>query len=121
MSLRRPNGALEAHVLRALWSRPDAMTPAEILDTTGVDVTYTTVTAILARLQNKGLVTRRKRGRAFVYRPCLDEAALTARKMKVVFTAAADREAALARFVGGLSKTDARLLRRVLEQKPGRR
>ena len=120
MSLRRPNGALEAEVLRALWSRPDGMTPAEILDAMGIAVTYTTVTAILTRLQNKGLVTRRKRGRAFVYRPSLDEAALTAKKMKVVFSAAADREAALARFVGGLSKTDARLLRRVLDKETGR-
>ncbi|MEP6661638.1 MAG: BlaI/MecI/CopY family transcriptional regulator [Acidimicrobiales bacterium] len=120
MSLRRPNGALEAHVLRALWSCPIGMTPGEILEAMGVDVTYTTVTAILARLQNKRLVTRRKHGRAFVYRPRLDEAALTAKKMKLIFSAAADKEAALARFVGGLSKADARSLRRVIEKETGR-
>lgn len=114
MADRREMGALEAEVLAHLWGAKEAMTPADVLAAMGEDLAYTTVMTIMARLWKKGLVERERRGRAFAYRPVLSEADLTARRMRATLDRAGDRKAALATFIGTLSKRDERLLRRML-------
>ena len=74
---------------------------------------------ILSRLHAKGVLERRKAGRAYVYAPVADEPGLAARRMARVLDGEADREAVLARFVSGLSGTDEELLRRMLGDPPG--
>lgn len=107
-------GALEAEVLAALWSADAAATPAEVLDMIGADLAYTTVMTTLTRLWHKGLVERERHGRAYVYWPSVSEAELAARRMRAHLEQVADREAALSRFVGSLSRKEERILRRVL-------
>lgn len=120
MAERREMGALEAEVLAHLWAAPGPMTPGEVLDAMGDDLAYTTVMTILARLWKKGLAERTRIGRAYAYRPKVTEAELTARRMRATLDRASDREAALSRFVGTLSKRDERALRRMLGDGPAR-
>ena len=117
---RRPDGALESDILAVLWGADRALTPAEVRDRLVGELAYTTVMTVLGRLVDKGLLRRAPRGRAFAYSPAMTESELTARRMGEVLAAAQDRASALSGFVGGLSKRDAQLLRRVIEDLDGR-
>jgi predicted transcriptional regulator len=111
---RRAAGELEAAVLAVLQAAGSPLSPAEVRDQLGGDLAYTTVVTILSRLHAKGVLDRRKAGRAFVYQPVADEPGLAARRMAQMLDAEPDREAVLARFVSGLSGRDEELLRRML-------
>ncbi|MCQ4080391.1 BlaI/MecI/CopY family transcriptional regulator [Streptomyces sp. RB6PN25] len=112
---RRPSGALEAEVLAALQSSPQALTPAEALERLGGGLSYSTVVTILSRMHDKGMLTRTKRGRAYAYAPVTDASGLTARRMRQVMEGGPDRESVLSRFVDELSTSDEELLRRLLD------
>ena len=116
---RRAAGELEAAVLAVLQAAGSPLSPGEVRDRLGGDLAYTTVVTILSRLHAKGVLVRRKAGRAFVYQPVADEPGLAARRMAQVLDAEPDREAVLARFVSGLSGTDEDLLRRMLGEDAG--
>jgi len=118
---RRAAGELEAAALAVLQSAGSAMTPAQVRDSLGGDLAYTTVVTILSRLHAKGVLTRLRSGRAYSYAPVADVPGLAARRMRGVLDAEADREAVLARFVSGLSPADEQVLRRMLagQQNPG--
>jgi len=107
---RRPRGTLEQEVVAALAAATDPMTPAQVRDQLGGDLAYTTVMTVLARLSEKGLVTRERVGRAYAYTAVQDEAEVTARQMQRLLDAGDDRAAVLSRFVGVLSDDDERLL-----------
>ena len=111
---RRAAGELEAAVLGVLQAAGSSLSPGEVRDQLGGGLAYTTVVTILSRLHGKGVLNRRKAGRAFLYAPVADEPGLTARRMTQMLDAEPDREAVLARFVSGLSGTDEELLRRML-------
>ncbi len=114
MADRRPRGALEAEVMAQLWARPDGATPGEVLEGLGSGLAYTTVMTILLRLWKKGLVERRRSGRAFAYRTLVTEADLAATRMRDAFQQVNDREQVFSSFVGSLSRREERILRRVL-------
>jgi predicted transcriptional regulator len=107
---RRPRGTLEQEVVAALAAASAPMTPAQVRDHLGGDLAYTTVMTVLARLSDKGLVTRQRIGRAYAYTAVRDEAEITARQMQRLLDAGDDRAAVLSRFVGVLSNDDERLL-----------
>jgi predicted transcriptional regulator len=116
---RRAAGELEAGVLAVLQAAGSALSPGEVREQLGGGLAYTTVVTILSRLHAKGVLERRKAGRAYVYAPVADEPGLAARRMARVLDAEPDREAVLARFVSGLSGADEELLRRMLDDPPG--
>ena len=120
---RRAAGELEAGVLAVLQAVGRPLPPGEVRERVGGGLAYTTVVTILSRLHAKGILQRRKAGRAYVYAPVYapvaDEPGLAARRMARVLDGEADREAVLARFVSGLSGTDEELLRRMLGDPPG--
>ncbi len=107
---RRPRGTLEQEVVAALAAADEPMTPAQVRDHLGTDLAYTTVMTVLARLSEKGLVTRERVGRAYAYSAVLDEAEVTARQMRRLLDNGDDRAAVLSRFVGVLSNEDEQLL-----------
>ena len=107
---RRPRGTLEQEVVAALAASPDPMTPAQVRDQLGGDLAYTTVMTVLARLVEKGVLTRERVGRAYAYTAVRDEAEVTARQMQRLLDAGDDRRAVLSRFVGVLSDDDEHLL-----------
>jgi predicted transcriptional regulator len=61
-------GTLEMRVLEALWARDGEATVRDVLDAFP-NAAYTTVMTTMERLHRKGVLERRKDGRAFVYRP----------------------------------------------------
>ena len=116
---RRAAGELEAAVLAVLQAAGSPLSPGEVRDRLGGGLAYTTVVTILSRLHGKGVLDRRKAGRAFVYTPVADEPGLAARRMAQMLDAEPDREEVLARFVSGLSGKDEELLRRMLGETGG--
>ncbi len=116
-SQRRPMGALETDVLRCLWASASALTPAEVCESLGTGLAYTTIMTILTRLWDKGLVERDRAGRAYAYRPTVSESEYAARRMEAVLATTEDREAALSTFVGSLSRREARMVRRQMGER----
>ncbi|GAX48587.1 BlaI/MecI/CopY family transcriptional regulator [Streptomyces olivochromogenes] len=112
---RRPAGELEASVMAALWAAGAPLTPGRVQTELGSGLARTTVTTILSRLHEKGIVGRERQGRGFAYFPVQDPHGLTARRMHTELDRDEDRETALARFVAQLSPDDERLLRDLLE------
>lgn len=115
---RRERGELANEVLAALSAADAPLTPAEVLAELGDGLAYTTVMTTLARLHDKGAVTRARSGRAFAYAPA-DAAMVTARRMRAVLESgadAADREVVLARFVDELDPAEVPVLSRLLSE-----
>ncbi|MGW1028224.1 BlaI/MecI/CopY family transcriptional regulator [Streptomyces sp. NPDC002577] len=116
---KRPNGAREAEILALLQQADGALTPGEVAERLGDELTYSSVVTILTRMHTKELLTRTPRGRAYAYAPVMDEVGFAARRMRSVLEERPDREAVLARFADALSDTDADLLRQLLGPEPG--
>jgi predicted transcriptional regulator len=113
---RRQRGALEHEVVAVLVEHGCAMTPGQVRDALDADLAYTTVMTTLARLSEKGVVTRHRVGRAFAYRAVVDEDEIAARQMQRLLDTRDDRAAVLSRFVGTLSDDDERLLAELLRR-----
>ncbi|MEU8619634.1 BlaI/MecI/CopY family transcriptional regulator [Streptomyces sp. NPDC048623] len=111
---RRPNGARETQILTLLQQSEDALTPGEVVERLGRELTYSTVVTILTRMHGKEMLRRSPRGRAYAYAPVTDDAGFAARRMRSVLDDRPDREAVLARFADELSDADAELLRQML-------
>jgi predicted transcriptional regulator len=92
--------------LRVLWNRPEASV-AEVRAGLPRPLAYTTVMTVLDRMCGKGLVKRRKRGRAWSYIAALD-----------LDTARAE---AVRRLVANLFESDSRALVRYLLSEGGMR
>ena len=65
--LEKSLGALERDVMALVWRREE-VNVRDACDELGSIVAYTTVMTTMDRLFKKGLLTRRKVGRAFLYR-----------------------------------------------------
>ena len=113
---RRSRGTLEQEVVAALAATDQPMTPAQVRDQLGADLAYTTVMTVLARLAEKGLVTRERAGRAYAYTAVRDQDEITARQMQRLLDTRDNRAAVLSRFVGVLSAEDERLLTDLLRR-----
>ncbi len=111
---KRANGVRENEILALLQRADGPLTPGEVTERLGGELTYSSVVTILTRMHTKGLLTRRARGRAYSYAPVTDDAGFAARRMRTVLEERPDREAVLARFADELSDTDADLLRQLL-------
>ncbi|MBA2513217.1 MAG: BlaI/MecI/CopY family transcriptional regulator [Solirubrobacterales bacterium] len=71
-----PLHELESEVMEEMWQREDA-TVREVLEALNQGPkqrAYTTVMTIMVRLDRKGLLRRRRRGKSDVYRPTLPRA-----------------------------------------------
>ncbi|WP_369226108.1 BlaI/MecI/CopY family transcriptional regulator [Streptomyces sp. R39] len=111
---KRANGVREAEILALLQRTAGALTPGEVVERLGGELSYSSVVTILTRMHTKGLLGRVARGRAFAYAPVTDDAGFAARRMHTVLEDRPDRETVLARFADELSDTDAELLRQLL-------
>ena len=94
----------------------EPMTPGQVQETLGTNLAYTTVMTVLARLCEKGVVLRERAGRAFAYTAVVDEAEVTARRMRRLLDSRDDRAAVLSRFVGALSADDEKVLVDLLDR-----
>ncbi len=62
-------GDLEREIMEAIWKRGEETSVREIHSAFGERAAYTTLMTTLDRLHKKGLLERRKEGRAFLYAP----------------------------------------------------
>ena len=116
-------GELERTVMDLLWGTQEAMTANTLRDALalapegtaeGKDLAVTTVLTVLSRLEKKGLVERERDTRPHRYRAVTSREDHTAELMQEVLVTAPDREAVLPRFLGSVSESEARTLRRLL-------
>ena len=110
VTARRRSGELEADVLAALWASPEPMVPAEVQAAVGGDLAYTTVMTILVRLHDKGVIQREKLGRAYAYRPVVEETTVVADQVRRLLDRGNDRTAVLQGLIDGLDPADAQVL-----------
>ncbi|MBY6682903.1 BlaI/MecI/CopY family transcriptional regulator [Rhodococcus sp. BP-316] len=117
--MRREPGALEKAVLRLLGQH-DELSVSAVRTLLEDDLAHTTVMTALVRLHGKGLVTRERQGRSFVYRltaPYEDLPALrAAMRMRSELDAGEARADVLASFVSGLDPDDELVLRELLSR-----
>jgi predicted transcriptional regulator len=115
---RRGYGDLAQAILDLVGRAPAPVTPGQVREGLSGGLAYTTVMTVMARLHDRGLLARRRVGRAFAYTAVNDPAQVTARRMHRLLNVEEDRAAVLARFVDALNPDDERLLRALLEQIP---
>lgn len=120
-------GHLEYEVMQALWDEAPANVPAVLAqinhnrDPAG-QLAYTTVMTVLARLHDKGLLERERRGRGYDYTPLFDEPALVQHLSGQEVRDLLDRygEVALAQFAAVVEQADPQLLHRLRDLETGR-
>lgn len=118
-----PLGALEMRILRAVWGRGSA-TVRDVLADIAPDhpVAYTTVMTVMSRLAEKGLLRRRRQGKAYYYSPALTQEELAAAVSQRLLNSlvAEFGELAIAQFAAQLERIDQERLRRLREAIEGR-
>ena len=96
---RRGLGELEGKIMRVLWDAEVALTVEVVRQRVGRCyshwVDYSTIETVLRILVRKGLLTRKKEGRAWAYVPTEFEAEFTARVILEVLGESADAASAL--------------------------
>ena len=111
-------GPLEAEVLDVLWDASGWLTPGEVHEVISIrkELAYTTIMTVLSNLCDKGVLERRRDGRAFAYHPVQTREERTASTMTSALKAVENRPVVLTEFVGQLSDADRAQLRRMLSQ-----
>lgn len=107
LNLNRALGPLEAEVIEVVWRQGEATVREvhrEFLNRR--DIAYTTVLTVLRNLTRKGLLSRRREGRAYVYAATVSKEEFTRARVAHIVDLLLEefREPALARFqewVGG--------------------
>ena len=117
-----PTGQLERAVLDVLWESTAPVTAKDVVTALSArDLAVTTVLTVLDRLGRKGLVDRERDGRAHRYRAAISREDYVADLMLEALGQAPNRDAALTRFLGGVSTAEAEHLRQLLrEPRPDR-
>lgn len=106
-----------------LWDSPTSLTANELKDflinpqissTPAKPLATTTILTVLSRLEAKGFVIRDRSVRPHAYTAAMTRAAHTAGLMHEVLGQVPDRQAALVRFIGGVTPQEAETLRQLL-------
>jgi predicted transcriptional regulator len=108
-------GGLERQVMDALWAEPGRELTGRDINDALSEYAYTTVATVLERLVHKGLVQRRMDGRIIRFTAIGTRGAHTAVLMQEALAVDEDPDAALARFAGMLSASEASVLRKALD------
>lgn len=118
-----PLGDLQAQIMSALW-RLEAGTVEDVRSALPARYrgAYNTVQTVLNRLTERGLVSRRKQGSAFEYRPALSESDYLSRSIATTLAGASSgaRQAALAQLIGGLDQDELKRLKKLARRLEGR-
>lgn len=107
-------GELERSVMTLLWDSGQRLSANEVCDQLDEDLAVTTVLTVLSRLEKKGLVQRERGTRPHRYAATASREEHTVEMLNEVLGTAPDREAVLARFIGGISDNEAAALRKIL-------
>lgn len=108
-------GDLERSVMTLLWDSEEPLSANDVRDQLSEDLAVTTVLTVLSRLEKKDLVRRERSTRPHRYSATASREEHTVEMLNEVLGTAPDREAVLARFIGGISDSEAAALRRILK------
>lgn len=114
----RQLGQLESAVMECVWSAGNPVSVRDVLEVLSQEraIAYTTVMTVMDNLRSKGLLTRKKHGKAYRYRPDLTREQYTAAYMQLVLAAGSDRTTTLLHFVEQMPAEEVAELRLALEQ-----
>jgi predicted transcriptional regulator len=102
----RLQGELQLEVMRALWHLDRSVGVEDVRNKLPArqQGAYTTIQTVLNRLAERGLVGRRRQGKAISYRATVSEADYYSRSLRETLALASDeaRRSALAQLVGDL-------------------
>lgn len=103
--------------MQRLWARDEPMAVRDVLDELNRDRTlaYTTVMTVLDNLHRKGMVTRSREGRSYLYTVAFSQSEYAGRLIADAAGKAGDRVGALLHFVDGLDPAEMRELRAALD------
>ena len=106
-------GSLESTLMDRMWRRGE-LSVRELHAEFAPRLAYTTVMTTMDRLYKKGLLKRRKVGKAYIYVPALTEQEyqeqLTHHLLGMVLNEDRNNEAVLSHFVDAVSETDEQML-----------
>ncbi len=107
--------------MQALWDAGEPRSAYDLLpglsSDSGEPLAATTVLTVLTRLEKKGFVSADRTARPHRYTAIASREDHVAELMHEVLGDAADRQAVLERFVGGVTAADAALLRSILDRR----
>lgn len=108
-------GSLEVKIMRIAWERGGRFVLVrDVLELLVGELAYTTVMTVMNRLHEKGLLQRRREGRAWSYRAATTREAYVAASMADALDGAGNRTSALLHFVADLDDAESSALRRLL-------
>jgi predicted transcriptional regulator len=102
-------GSLQAEVMRIVWRLGTAtVDDVRAAQPRSRRAAYTTVQTVMNRLVERGLLERKRRGKAFAYRARYDESELVARALRERLAGASTdaRKRALLNLIEGLDQDD---------------
>src|SRR5215471_4813351 len=109
-------GSLESKLMERIWSLGETSV-RDLHDEYAPRLAYTTVMTTLDRLYKKGLLTRRKTGKAYVYVPAFDQRQyrdqLAQHWIGMALTHGSHSQVVLSSFVDAVSETDQEMLDRL--------
>ncbi|MBB3050004.1 putative transcriptional regulator [Prauserella isguenensis] len=110
-------GELERAVMEVLWARAEPATVRAVHEELADrGLAYTTVMTVLTRLAAKGVVRRKRSGRAWLYAPAASREEHVAELMLEALEMTGDRDSALVRFAQSVTNDEADALRKALER-----
>lgn len=102
-------GTLEKEIMEALWNREEGSVK-DVLDALppGKDTSYSTVITVTNRMAKKGLLTKRKMGKAYLYKPAYTKEQFleTVSKKIVEGVSGISLDSALVHFVDYMAKVE---------------
>jgi predicted transcriptional regulator len=115
-SALEPLGTLESELMEHIWGRGETSV-RDLHREFASRLAYTTIMTTLDRLYKKGLLARRRLGKAYVYAATLTEEDYRARAAQHLINLALHdgrhRNAVLSSFVDAVSEADQQMLRRL--------
>ncbi len=114
--LARVFGELEARIMGVIWEVGEP-TVADVCARLGSDCNYKTVMTVMNRLVDKGILSRRRMGRAYNYAPCADRETFLAQVSRNVMEGLLEDfgDLAIAQFVSAVDRIDSAQLAELQE------
>lgn len=105
--LARVFGELEARIMDVIWEVGEP-TVADVCARLGTECNYKTVMTVMNRLVDKGILSRRRMGRAYSYAPCADRETFLAQVSRNVMEGLLEDFGglAIAQFVSAVDRID---------------
>jgi predicted transcriptional regulator len=102
-------GELEEKLMNILWSSDRPLKPSEVQEMAGNTHAYTTIMTVLTRLYEKGILKRKKKGKAYYYHPDTKKEQFATPRLKKLFERIINSygEIAVSQFMDVLETLDA--------------